>query len=354
MRVIDAMRNETKSVKWIVDSTKSGNLYVDNSFQRNYVWSRKDQVKLIETILLGYSIPEIYLYNSSIDPETGEERISIIDGQQRIGSIYDFINNDFRLSTSHLSADYKDASFSNKHFKDLDNDDKKKIWHYPFSARVINTSIGRNELIELFLRLNATDKSLNPQELRNAEFNGEFIKLTESIAEWDFWKKIFAPGKIRRMSDMEFISQILIYFRFGVESELNQEAINKAYDLFNENYPKKEADYNRFQKIINILDSLSMTEYLAEFIKKVTHLYTTIITLDYFIQTKTEITDSITNRLEYFSRLIWNLELFNKGLTESELNALTDYLQLSTSGTRSKTNRVQRINILKNFLLETF
>ncbi|QUH19267.1 DUF262 domain-containing protein [Alkaliphilus sp. B6464] len=348
MRIIEKMQTEIKTSKWLIDSRRNGTLVIDNSFQRNFVWSKKDQIKLIETILLGYSIPEIYLYNVSVDPNTGEMITSIIDGQQRIGSITDFINDEFMLSERYLSN--SDVSFANKYFRDLSTDEKKTIWSYPFTSRVINTEISREYIVELFLRLNATDKTLNPQELRNAEFNGEFINQAERISDLEFWKYIFSASKTRRMADIEFISQILVYFRFGIESELNQEAINKAYDMFNEKYDKKEEDYLRFTKIISVLQEFIEIPSVYQFMKKVTHLYTLIIVVDYFLSKKPEYIRSVDFKIKlttFSSAIIYNCTV---DLNEIQLSLVSEYMKLALEGTKRKNNRIKRTNIIKKFL----
>lgn len=58
-------------------------------FQRNYVWDEKRASKLIESILLGLPIPQIFLY------EQGKNSFYVIDGQQRLLSIYFFIKQRF-------------------------------------------------------------------------------------------------------------------------------------------------------------------------------------------------------------------------------------------------------------------
>ncbi|MFC5733413.1 DUF262 domain-containing protein [Cytobacillus gottheilii] len=349
MRIIEKISNENRTVKNLVDDRRSGNLIVDQSFQRNYVWGPKDQVKLIETILLGYSIPEIYLYNQTVNPDTGDMTTSIIDGQQRIGAVYDYINDEFSLNARYLSN--SSSSYANKMFSELTVEEKKIIWSYPFTARVINFNIEREYIVELFLRLNATDKTLNPQELRNAEFNGEFIKQAEKISNFNFWKEIFSSSRIRRMADIEFISQILIYFRFGIDSDLNQTAINKAYDTFNEIYEKKDEDFNRFKAIIYVLEELSKSKVILDFMKKVTHLYTIIIVVDYLTNIKN------INILQE-SVMLKNIEEFSYYVIGDERHkdnaVLNEYLELSLEGTRRKSNRLRRINLMKKFVLEGF
>ncbi|QFF99935.1 DUF262 domain-containing protein [Psychrobacillus glaciei] len=348
MRIIDRMQNEKKSTKWLIDSRRNGTLIVDNSYQRNYVWSLKDQIKLIETILLGFSIPEIYLHEKLINPDNGDAVTSIIDGQQRIGAIFDFINDEFSLQARYLKS--SEYSFVDKNFSELSPTEKAIIWSYPFSSRVIGSDVNREDIVELFLRLNATDKSLNPQELRNAEFNGEFVKLAERVSEMEFWKKIFSPSRIRRMYDIEFISQILVYFRFGIENDLNQETINKAYAMFNDDYPKKEEDFIRFEEIINTLEKLSDFSDILRYMKKVTHLYALIIVTDYFLQNDIDFSEEIINRLNIFSKKI--VGELNSDLKPTEESSIEEYLHLSLEGTKRKSNRIKRVNILKNFILE--
>src|SRR5690554_5018722 len=89
---------ESRPIKWLVDGIKGETIIVDNSFQRRYVWVPKDKVALIETILLGYPIPEVYLWQNETDPETGDTIFSIVDGQQRLGAVQGFINDEFKLS----------------------------------------------------------------------------------------------------------------------------------------------------------------------------------------------------------------------------------------------------------------
>ena len=88
MEIIDMIKNDSKDSKWIVDQYREELLYVDDSFQRRYVWHEKHKIKLIETILLGYAIPEIYVWDVTTDPDTGDTKRSIVDGQQRYRFIY--------------------------------------------------------------------------------------------------------------------------------------------------------------------------------------------------------------------------------------------------------------------------
>jgi uncharacterized protein with ParB-like and HNH nuclease domain len=64
-------------------------------FQRNYVWDIKRASRLIESLLIGLPIPQIFLY------EEGKNRFLVIDGQQRLMSIYYFIKKRFPMLIKH-------------------------------------------------------------------------------------------------------------------------------------------------------------------------------------------------------------------------------------------------------------
>src|SRR5438552_6015150 len=72
------------NIKTIFDFIESGAVKIPG-FQRNYVWDVKRASKLIESIIIGLPIPQVFLY------EEGRNSFLVIDGQQRLMSIYYFI-----------------------------------------------------------------------------------------------------------------------------------------------------------------------------------------------------------------------------------------------------------------------
>jgi len=77
----------------LVEQIKSKDMILQPSFQRGYVWTNSTASKLIESILLNVPIPPCYLsQNDSFE-------LDVIDGQQRLESIYRYMNNEFSLSS---------------------------------------------------------------------------------------------------------------------------------------------------------------------------------------------------------------------------------------------------------------
>lgn len=339
MKIINQIINTTHDVKWLVDGFKKESISVNNDYQRRFVWTDKDKVKLIETILLGYSVPEIYLHKRSTNPESGETNYEIVDGQQRITSIFKFLNGEFSLNGTDL-----DSRFRGKLFSELTNDEKSSIWNYPFSIRVIDEEVSQENINQLFLRLNATDKSLNPQELRNASFNGEFLKLAEIIADDIFWSKIYEDKEsIRRMQDVQFISEILTYFRYGIIAN-SQANINKAYDTYNDKYDEADEDREKFIKIIRFLEQLAFkSTSFSNQMKKNVHLYSMIVISDYILDYPEQVGD-------FGQKLISFYEEYADGNGKNPF--VEEYRENSQDATGSKTKRVKRNTMLKKYITQ--
>lgn len=340
---------ESRPIKWLVDGMKSDNIVVDNSFQRRYVWVPKDRISLIETILLGYPIPEVYLWQNETDPETGDTIYSIVDGQQRLGAVHSFINDEFKLARSGLEN--KEYDYATKLFSELTPDEKSRIWKYPFSIRFIEESLSKEKIVELFLRLNRTNATLNPQELRNAEFTGLFIKLAETISKDSFWSdfNIFNAADYRRMIDIQFISTLLLFIRSGIEEETTQTSINRAYDQYNENYPEAENDKDTVMSVLEKLKLiLSGREGTLTIAKRKTHFYTLFV-YAYYLAQKAQAVDNtnISNRLNEWYEHYLNDSEFGNPDVDSLLN---EYRVLSQEGVQKRANRQRRFEIIKEYI----
>lgn len=347
MRAIDLIRVETKAIKWLTDNLSSGVITVDNSYQRKYIWQPKDQIALIETILLGYPIPEIYLWANDTDPETGDTKYSIVDGQQRLTTIQRYLNDEFKLNKSGL--DDKQSNYAGKLFSELSVNHKKEFWKYPFSSRFINDSLDRDEISKLFLRLNRTSTTLNPQELRNAEFNGKFLMLAEELSKNEFWEthNIFSKAEIRRMQDIQFISTLLIFIRMGIEKDNNQSAINQAYDQYNENYPESIEDQDIVSNVLSVIEQwITGKDVFKPIIKRTGHLYFLFLLAYTYLEVskirKVEL-DSVGEKLEEFFIKYTNEDLENID------RSVEEYRELSQEGSKKAFNRQRRFEILKEY-----
>jgi len=349
--VTDNIKIESRDVKWLKDQSDLTLLEIDHSFQRQYIWTVKNQIRLIETILMGYPVPEIYLWEKETDSISGGTVHSIIDGQQRLGSIFDFVNNKFPLKKNYV--DFKEADYVDKTFENLTDEQRTKIWQYPLSVRFIKRVIGQDDIVNMFLRLNSTSTTLNPQELRNAEYNGLFLRLANELSKLDIWENIslFTGNEYRRMRDIEFISSLLIFIRLGIEEETSQKNINKIYDTFNEEYADFESDKTLFELLIGMINELVVfDDSIKKFISRKVHFYTLFTALYYVYRKEAELCNSNLNNYKHFVKLYQS-----KGTLEengNNINGLVnEYYALAQEGTQGKSNRLRRFEIIRDILI---
>ncbi|QFU06844.1 hypothetical protein FIU82_17765 (plasmid) [Pseudoalteromonas sp. THAF3] len=353
MKLIDSIDIQPQTIKWLSDLHNNGLLVVDNSFQRNYVWTKKNQVQLIESILMGYPIPEIYLWNTGTDENSGDTCYSIVDGQQRTGAIFQYITNSFKLTESALNeANECYQRVKNRYFKDLDTDDKKAIWAYVFSVRVIRNSVEREDIVTMFLRLNSNNMTLNPQELRNAEFEGEFMKVTSYLSELEFWNdnSLFGIADRRRMRDISFISTLLVFMKQGIQEDIRNDNLNTVYDLYNDNYPSKDEDIERFKSVLAQIGFLiDGNKERSKILRRQVHLYSLFTAVYQITIDQPNLSDSQIENYRDFIDNYDNEELLERYFKDC-LSDIYHYKSLAKEGTRDKGNRLGRHNaVIKVF-----
>lgn len=350
--ITNFIKIQPQTVSWLNQEMINNKLFIDNSFQRRYVWVLKDKVKLIETILLGFTIPEIYLWEVDIDEVSGSIKRSIVDGQQRLIAIKEFIDNGYALEDSFL--EFKDVEYANKKFEELDIDLRKKIFKYQFSVRMIDCSVSREEIVQVFNRLNCTSYDLTPQELRNAKFNGKFLALSTILANNDFWTKYkFFPGlQRRRMKDVEFASNILMYYRQGIDGELSQESLDDIYKLYEAEYPYMKEDKKLFENTMKTLQEIfckvSEDKKFINFIRKATHLYSFFTLISYLLDKKLYNEQKEDKIIEFINLYISDVNIYEPDDIRQEL--INKYKVLSLEGTKSKVNRIERFETLLAYL----
>lgn len=356
MKLIEQIDIQPQTAKWLYDLNQNGLLEVDNSFQRNYVWTEKNQIQLIESILIGYPIPEIYIWNTGTDENTGDTKYSIIDGQQRCGAVFQYIANTYKLKASSLNPNNPQKNkIQDRFFKDLEADDKKAIWSYIFSIRLVRSQVERTSIVNMFLRLNSNNMTLNPQELRNAEFEGEFMLLSSKLAELDFWEenKLFGISDRRRMRDVSFVSTLLVFLKKGIEEDIGNSNLNQIYDLYNDDYPDKEIDEDKFKSILVVINSIiENNEERIKILKRQVHFYTLFTVIFDLLNSQENLTQTQISNYRNFIDNYDNEVLLEQYYPELIFD-IYSYKSLVKEGTRQKTNRFDRHRHLKKIINQT-
>jgi uncharacterized protein with ParB-like and HNH nuclease domain len=330
------------TVGTIVANMRSKSYFVDNSFQRRLVWTERQKVRLIETVLLGFPMPEIYLWQQDVDADSGLDRQSIVDGQQRLTALLQFASNEWPLKATYLEK--KDEFYADLQWKDFKPDQKKIVWNYVINARTIPSNVTEEEIRRVFVRLNETDKSLNPQELRHAEFSGKFLEAAEEVADLPVWRKwaIFSDSQIRRMADIEMASTLLIYLRSGITSDTPQN-INRIYDLYNDVYKEKSEDILSVKRFIWAATRFYLkVDGVRDLFTQPVHLYSLFVADDVLRREKIA-RSKIGSKLATFARAYHR---------DSENKIIARYREASSYRTRSKSSRQVRVNALLDWIRE--
>lgn len=348
--------NNRKSINEINNMFMNETLIVDDSYQRRSVWNESDKIRLIETILLNFIVPEIFLWKAETNPDTGKSITHIVDGQQRIKTIIDFINNEFCLKKNALLEEKSKQEWGNKYFKDLDGDIKKNFWNYQLMIVDIDGNATRGEIVNMFRRLNLTDYSLNNQEKRNS-MSGEFASLARKLSELPIWEtyKLFNNTDIKRMKDVEFCASLILLYRSGIIDQSDQKALNRAYEDLKSGYVEAEDDQKAILGAISIIKHFLDSELLLSFLQKKSQLYTMFSVIFYMQREDISFDIDMVIKLETFVEMY---SVFDNSMNIDNLIAeekilfdnIKKYKLASSEGLNKLTNRMIRFNILKSFL----
>ncbi|PKK83492.1 MAG: hypothetical protein CVT49_08200 [candidate division Zixibacteria bacterium HGW-Zixibacteria-1] len=204
------------SFRELIERYKTGEL-VKPEIQRKYIWDRIEASYFIDSILLGLPIPSIFL------ARTKDEKMLIVDGYQRIMTVYDFVEKrvfsqdgkDFKLSMSKKIHE----RWRGKTFAELDDAEQRRIKNTTIHSIIFvqlkpkepkvpdkrNTS-----MFQIFERINTSGRTLLSQEIRNCIYQGSLNSALIELNEHPVWRNLYGlENADSRMRDIEFILRYL-------------------------------------------------------------------------------------------------------------------------------------------------
>lgn len=194
----------------LIKQLKKGRIYIPD-YQRKFVWKRPKSSKLVESVLLGFPIPPIYL---SQDPDG---RRQVIDGQQRLVSLQMFYDGEFKLQLD------KKNKWNKKLFNGLKEEDQEEFINRPLRVITLLKDSHPKVKYEMFERLNRGSVSLNDQEIRNCVYRGDYLDSIKRMAKYpDFVNAVNYNPFIIRMQLEDLIT------RFGALIHHNYELAYKG------------------------------------------------------------------------------------------------------------------------------
>jgi len=178
-------------------------------FQRKFVWTQIQASKLIESFLVGLPVPAIYLYT-----QLDTQKNLVIDGQQRLKSIFYFLEGFFgeeereKRTVFLLKGLSEKSKWNNKSFNDFDESDQRKLKNCILRAFIVKQLNPKDEtsIYHIFERLNTGGTLLTNQEIRNCVYRGKFNNSLYDLNSYQAWRSILGkPIPDSRQKDIELI-----------------------------------------------------------------------------------------------------------------------------------------------------
>lgn len=229
------------TVEFLVKKIKKESFFIP-PFQREYVWSKNDASKFIESILLGLPVPGIFIFKEANSP-----RHLVIDGQQRLKSLrffYDGVIGERKFKLSGIKSKWLDMAY-----EDLNDTDRERL-----DDGVIHTTVfkqdfpseGMDSVYEVFERINTGGLKLSPQEIRSCVAHGKFNDLLFELNDNEQWREIFGKKSLR-LKDVELI---LRFFSFAFNSGEYKKPMKKFLgDYMTENRNPSDKDVEIFKDL---------------------------------------------------------------------------------------------------------
>jgi hypothetical protein len=324
-----------RKVRELLTRLREGKLIPSPDFQRRLVWSNKDKSSFLETVLLNYPFPEVSVAAGEVNVETGEGIELLVDGQQRITTLYQYFTGSPDLI---LYGGVKPYAGLTK--------EKEAFLQYDVVVRdlgLVEISVLRN----VFQRINATRYALNAMEIHNSRFEGEFKACGEEFAQRPFFEthRVFSASEIRRMQDVRFaltLAATVISTYFNRDDELEE-----YLGRYNGEFPMRTELERELDTALEIIDQMNVTP--TSRIWKKADLFTAIVEIHSatFKRQRQLSPPTVGRALSAFYEKVDNADL--RGEPESDASRYKAALQPSND----RSSRTTRGEIIRRLLDST-
>lgn len=246
---------------------------LDPEYQRKHRWSEEMSSRLIESLILNIPVPTVYL-SQDLDVDDEEENISrysVIDGQQRLTAIYNFMKNNLVLEGMDVLE-----KLNGCYYRDLPSFLTRRLEERTVKCLRIDSTLDPQVKYDIFERLNSGAVRLEAQELRNAIYRGPFNTLIKELAkDLNFMilnqidpKKPNKNKKVQKMEDVELV------LRFFALQNNEYKDLKKGFKHFlSERMGKlsqlSESEFsvykNKFRKIMELIIKVFGQEAFAKY-----------------------------------------------------------------------------------------
>jgi hypothetical protein len=175
-------------------------------FQRSFVWNRSQMDRFIESMLLGYPIPGIFLVRQT------DNRYLVLDGQQRLKTLEYFYKGIYQ--GRHFALRNVATNFQGLTYETLPDDLRRMLDNAFIQATIVDTDGSARSLsavYQIFERLNSGGTQLTAHEIRVALYAGTLIDYVEQLNTNVSWRGLYG-NKNQRIRDQELVIRIIALF----------------------------------------------------------------------------------------------------------------------------------------------
>ncbi|MBN8572430.1 MAG: DUF262 domain-containing protein [Candidatus Kapabacteria bacterium] len=314
----------------ILSGLKAGSLIPRPDFQRRLVWANKHKVAFIQTVLDELPFPEIYIAAGEVNLESGEGKEILVDGQQRITTLYQYF-----IGSEDLK--YENGLIP---YTKLEPGQQEAFLEYEVVVRDLG-KLDIETIKTVFQRINSTNYSLNAIEIHNSRYDGEIKRLADAISELEFFEnhRVFTNNDIKRMRDLGFSLVVIITLLstyFNLEDEFEE-----YLQRFNDEFSQKEEIEYQIKYLLDLIDNLNFDEKSRVF--KKSDLFTLIVELHRTIFRENKKIDQ--------SKLESELKSFYQAVEDKVQEPIfQDYSKAVLQGTNNRSGRIMRGKIIYSII----
>jgi len=301
-------------------------LSLNPPYQRNDIWTIKQQKYLLNTISKGMPVPSFFIFKQG-------NKYEMVDGQQRSRTIIGFFKGVIPNS-------------ENRVFSELHQNEQRKFKAYKILVAIITNLLPGESMENYYVLVNSTGARLNRPELIKAEyFSTPFLKAIQALSENTDWKEldIFTERSKDRMNDIDFIGEIFALIEFG-PTEKKEKADELFRTLLDDN--KIKVLMEKFLATLKILKTLNAdTPLKTTRFRQKNDFYT----LFQFINNHQD--TELFSFKYYYSLLLKIAPHINP--SQEECEPLMDYALNCVSQSNSKNAREVRYTFLTDLFLNT-
>lgn len=321
-----------RRLRTILTGIRTGSLVPNPAFQRRLVWSNRHKVAFLETVLAGLPFPEVFIAAGEVNTTTGEGTEVIVDGQQRVTTLFQYFV---------ASPDLK-VPPSMEPYAKLSEEQKSTFLEYEVVVRDLG-SLTEDQTRDLFYRINSTSYSLNAMEVNNARFDGALKQFCDGVSDMDIFASngVFSAYDAKRMNDVKWALTLLItmmstYFNRDTEHEL-------YLSRYNDELPQASELRARLNKVVEAIDQMNFTDRSRVWQKS--DLFTLMVELDRHINKRFETIDAAgPGRLHAFYD---SVDLLARGAVGDRRDPLAEeYFAATRSGTNDRSSRLRRGRVI--------